>query len=118
MFDNLLFIVYFYLVLYVASSCNLIGEVDTRPDTKMVNHVNFIEVMNFLRYRKYPEQIQKDKGKRANFRKACKHFTLNGQMFYKHSRLVISSREEQRSIIKDTGLGEDRIRKHCHHIEI
>ena len=76
----------------------------------MVNHVNFFEIMDFLRSRKYPENILKDKGKRANFRKACKHFTLvNGQMFYKHSRLVILSNEEQRSIIKDihAGLGED-----------
>ena len=77
---------------------------------KMVNHVDFNDIMNFLRDHRYPELIQKDKGKKANFRKACKHFTLeNGQMLYKRKRLVISSREEQLCIIKDVhaGLGED-----------
>jgi len=34
----------------------------------MVNHVNFIQIINYLKNGTYPEEI-KDKGKKANFRK-------------------------------------------------
>ena len=75
----------------------------------MVNHINFTEILNYLRDGKYPEKFQKDKGKKANFRKGVKNFTLvDGQMFYKNTRLVIISRDEQLSVIKDihAGLGK------------
>ena len=44
----------------------------------------------FLRRRIYPMNISKDKGKRANFRRTCRNFSLkNGELFYKDSRKVI-----------------------------
>ena len=48
----------------------------------MVNHIDFGDVINFLREKSYLEGIKNDKGKQANFRKACKNFNLvDGQMF-------------------------------------
>ena len=50
------------------------------------------------------------KGKKANFRKACKPFSmLHGQLMYNNTRLVISSTEGQHTVIIDAhkGLGHD-----------
>ena len=50
-----------------------------------------------------------DKGEKANFRKACKPFSvINGQLVYKMNRLVISSEKKQQEIIHDihVGLGD------------
>ena len=58
----------------------------------------------------YPEDAKGDKGKKRNFRRACKNFSIaNGQLMYKKSRLVIKSKDEQRQIIDDIhkGLGEN-----------
>ena len=58
----------------------------------------------------YPVGISADdKGKKANFRKACKPFSvINGQLVYKMNRLVISSEKKQQEIIHDihVGLGD------------
>ena len=58
----------------------------------------------------YPSELNGDKGKKANFRKACKPFSIsNRQLLYKSTRLVISSKERQQTIIRDVhvGLGDD-----------
>ena len=51
-----------------------------------------------------------DKGKKVNFRKACKPFPVfQGQLMYNDTKLVISSTERQHTIISDVykGLGHD-----------
>ena len=45
---------------------------------------------NFVRSKCYPEDISKDKGKKANFRKSCKNFKIvDGRLTYKEKRRVI-----------------------------
>ena len=54
------------------------------------HHVNLKVVEEFLRRKIYPKEIAKDKGKKANFRRTCKNFTIkDGELFYKKSRKVI-----------------------------
>ena len=58
----------------------------------------------------YRSDIMGDKGEKANFRKACKPFSiLHGQLMYQNTRLVISFTERQHTIISDVhkGLGHD-----------
>ena len=76
----------------------------------MVHHVDFAAIEKYVREKTYPPEMSGDKGKKANFRKACKPFSIaNGQLMYKNSRLVITSKERQQTIIHDihVGLGED-----------
>ena len=40
----------------------------------MVNNVSFDAIEKYLRENSYPSEITGDKGKKANFRKACKPF--------------------------------------------
>ena len=71
-------------------------------------HVDFGDIERYLRENIYPDGI-KDKGKKANFRKACKSFSIiNGQFMYKSNRLVIDSEKKQQEIIRDihVGLGD------------
>ena len=75
-------------------------------------HVSFDVIEKYLRESSYPSEITAtvNKGKKANFRKACKPFSiLNGQLMYNNTRLVISSKEKQQTIIKyvRVGLGGD-----------
>ena len=75
----------------------------------MDRHVNFGDIAKYLREKIFPNNV-KDKGKKSNFRKACKEFSIvNGQLMYKESRRVIMSKENQHTIIHDVhvGLGED-----------
>ena len=39
-------------------------------------HVDLGKIENFVRSKYYPEDISKDKGKRANFRKSWKNFKI------------------------------------------
>ena len=41
-----------------------------------IEDVNLTKIENFARSKYYPEDISKDKGKRANFRKFCKNFRI------------------------------------------
>ena len=41
-----------------------------------IEDVNLTKIENFARSKYYPEDISKDKGKRANFRKFCKNFKI------------------------------------------
>ena len=40
----------------------------------MANHVSFDAIEKYLRENSYPSEITGDKGKKANFWKACKPF--------------------------------------------
>ena len=40
----------------------------------MASHVNFEDIERYIRDRVYPSEIGADKGKKANFRKACISF--------------------------------------------
>ena len=52
--------------------------------------VNLKVVEEFLRRKIYPKEIAKDKGKKANFRRSCKNFSIKvGELFYKKSKKVI-----------------------------
>ena len=53
-------------------------------------HVDLRKIENFVRSKCYPEDISKDKGKKANFRKSCKNFKIvDGYLTYKGRRRVI-----------------------------
>ena len=44
-------------------------------------NVDLRKIANFVRSKYYPEDISKDKGKKANFRKSCKSFkTVDGHL--------------------------------------
>ena len=46
------------------------------------HHVNFKVVEEFLRRKIYPKEIAKDRGKKANFRRTCKNFSIkDGELF-------------------------------------
>ena len=76
----------------------------------MAHHVSFEAIETYLHKNIYPSSIMRDKGKKANFPKACKPFSmLHGQLTYNNTRLVISSTERQHTIITDVrkGLGHN-----------
>ena len=50
-------------------------------------HVDLRVVEEFLRKKIYPKEIAKDKGKKANFKRACRKFSnKDGELFYNESR--------------------------------
>ena len=63
-------------------------------------HVDLKAIEAYVRDKKYPENIaKKDKGKKANFRKACKNFDIvDGHLAYKNKRRVIFDEERKRLI--------------------
>ena len=76
----------------------------------MAHHVSFEAIEAYSHKNIYPSYIMGDRGKKANFRKACKSFSiLHRQLMYNNTRLVISSTERQHTIISDVhkGLGHD-----------
>ena len=82
--------------------------------TKSVRHHYKLEdIERFVRTNQYPFEID-DWGKRSNFRRACKKFSIvNGIFMYKIKRVVIMERKRQLEIIKDIheGLGESEASK-------
>ena len=65
------------------------------------HHVNLKVVEEFLRRKIYPKEIAKDKGKKANFRRTCKNFSIkDGELFYKKSRKVIFDEQQKIEIEK------------------
>ena len=47
-------------------------------------HVDLRKIENIVRSKCHPEDILKDKGKKANFRKSCKNFKIvDGHLTYK-----------------------------------
>ena len=68
----------------------------------MTYHVDIKKIENYVRTKCYPAEIKGDKGKKCNFRRACKKFSIiNGQLMYMEKRLVIRSPEEKHKIIND-----------------
>ena len=56
----------------------------------MKTHVDLKAVEEFVRNKTYPKGILKDKGKKSNFRKACKNFRIvNGDLMYKEKQRVV-----------------------------
>ena len=48
------------------------------------------KIKNFVLSKCYPEDVSKDKGKKANFRKTCKNFKIiDGNLRYKVKRRMI-----------------------------
>ena len=68
-------------------------------------HVDLNSIESYIRNKTYPEKL-KDKGRKANFRKACKKFTIaDGHLTYKGKRRVIFEESRKRSIIHDVHEG-------------
>ena len=74
----------------------------------MAHHVDLKAIENYIRTKQYPEEIR-DKGQKANFRRATKNFSLQNGIFCKDGRMVITETGAQRQIISDLhqGIGED-----------
>ena len=54
-------------------------------------HIDFRKIKNFVRSKSYPEDISKNKGKKANFGKSSKNFKIiDGHLTYKGKRRVIN----------------------------
>ena len=59
-------------------------------------HVDLIKIENFVRSKYYPEDVSKDLGKWANFRKSCKNFTIvDGYLTYKGKRSVVFDNDKK-----------------------
>ena len=68
-------------------------------------HVDLSSIENYIRNKTYPEKL-KDKGRKANFRKACKKFTItDSHLTYKAKRRVIFEESRKQSIIHDVHEG-------------
>ena len=80
----------------------------------MARNVDLKAVEEFLRNKTYPKGILKDKGKKYNFRKACKNFSIvNGDLMYKEKRRVEFEVERRTAIIHDVhkGIGDNSMAK-------
>ena len=68
-------------------------------------HVDLNSIEDYIRNKTYPEKL-KDKGRNANFRKACKKFTIaDGHLTYKGKKRVIFEESRKQSIIHDVHEG-------------
>ena len=68
----------------------------------MTHHFCFAAIETYLHKNVYPSDIIGDEGKKANFSKGPKPFSmLHGELLYNNTRLVISSAERQHIIISD-----------------
>ena len=66
---------------------------------------------NYLRHQKFPDGIS-TKGDKANFRRACKKFSVaNGQLMYKANRLVVTDKQRRIDIIHDVHQGWETMSK-------
>ena len=79
---------------------------------KSKNHVDLTLVENYLRHQKFPDGIS-TKGDKANFRRACKKFSVaNGQLIYKGiNRLVVTDKQRRIDIIHDVHQGWETMSK-------
>ena len=72
----------------------------------MANHVILDAIQKYLLENSYPPEATEDKEKIAKLRKDCKPFSmLNGHLLHKNTRLVISSKEQNQSIIYNIHVG-------------
>ena len=68
----------------------------------------------FLRNKTYPKGILKGKGKKSNFRKAYRNFSIvNGELMYKEKRRIMFEVERITAIIHDVheGIGDNSMAK-------
>ena len=80
----------------------------------MATQVDLKAVEEFLRNKTYPKGILKDKGKKYNFRKACRNFSIvNGDLMDKEKRRVVFEVERRTAIIHDVheGIGDNSMAK-------
>ena len=71
--------------------------IEREMDSHSNNHVSFVDVEAYLRNGCDPSAIKDNKGKKANFRKACEPFSLlNGQLLYKAGTNRLLSRGKNR----------------------
>ena len=74
----------------------------------MATHVDLKAVEEFLRNKSYPKGILKDKGKKFDFRKECKNFSIvNGHLMYKEKRRVMFEVEGTTAIIHNVHKGTE-----------
>ena len=67
----------------------------------MAKNVDLNTIEEFVRNKIYPQNIAKDKGKKSNFRKACKKFNIvDGHLMYKGKRRVVYKEERRKLIIQ------------------
>ena len=67
-----------------------------------------------MRNKTYPKGILKNKGKKSNFRKASKNFSIvNGDIMYKEKRRVVFEVERRPAIMNDVheGIGDNSMGK-------
>ena len=57
------------------------GKLMAVNEEKMAKHVFLNTIEEFVRNKIYPENIAKDKGKKSNFRKACKVFSEQQNLY-------------------------------------
>ena len=70
---------------------------------KIAHGMSFEAIETYLHRNVYPSDTVGDKGKKANFSKGCQRFSmLHGELMNKNTRLVISCRERQHTIISNT----------------
>lgn len=63
-------------------------------------HVNFDKVGNYVRNKAYPEEIWRDKGKKWNFQKVYKNFSVvNRHHMHKEKRSVVFENERQQLVL-------------------
>ena len=61
-------------------------------------HVDLRKIENFVRSKYYPEDISKDEGKKASFRKTCTNFKIvDGHLPYKGKKRVTFNNDERES---------------------
>ena len=66
---------------------------------KSKNHIDLTLVENYLRHQKFPDCIS-TKGDKANFRRACKKFSVaNGQLLYNGNILVVTDKQRRVDLI-------------------
>ena len=81
----------------------------SKPERK---HYELQEIYDFIRSNQYPIGM-KDWGKRSNFKRAAKSFSITNGTFVKDNRVVIMDRNRQIEIVKDIheGLGDSSTEK-------
>ena len=80
----------------------------------MATHVDFKAVEEFLRNKTYLKGVLKGKGKKSNFRKVWKDFSIvNGDLMYKEKRRVVFEVQRRTTTIYDVhkGIGTNSMTK-------
>ena len=71
------------------------------PKTASNKHVDLKKLENFVTGKYYPEDILKDMGQRANFKKSCKYCKIvDGRPTSKGKRMVILDNDRKHLILQ------------------